>query len=97
MISAAGLLDGLCDTIEMPLEHRMQERLLVRVVLIQCARRYAGTVCHARGGQARQAIAEQNLNGRLEHNMDREDRPGLTRRLSWLQFPCRQAHIEFQC
>lgn len=62
-------LYGACQHREVSLQHREEQGLLVREILVQCPYRNACTARHARGVQANQTIAQQNLNGRLENSV----------------------------
>src|ERR1700722_11697210 len=70
---------------EMIFQHCKQQRLLIGIVLIQCAHRDAGTLGDPCCRQSLCPMAQQNLNSRLRNRLHRDRRPRLHGRLSWLK------------
>src|ERR1700722_8717599 len=70
---------------EMIFQHCEQQRLLIGIVLIQCAHRDASTVGDPCRRQSVGPVTEQNLNSRLRNCLYRDRRPRLEGRLSWLE------------
>jgi hypothetical protein len=69
----------------MYLQHRIEERLLVRVVLIQRSYRNSRSLRYPRRRQSIRSHRQQNLNGRFCNRLYGHGRPLLNGRLSWLK------------
>jgi len=89
---AAGLLDSTGDAVEMPFQDGGEQRVTIRIVLIEAADRHAGAHGDPRRRAAAQTLAGQNLNGRDVQGVDGRRRAGLNRRFPGLQGRCDGAH-----
>ena len=69
---------------EMRLQHRVEQRLLVGIVLLHRPYRDTGPFGDARRGKTPLADRQQNLNGRFENRRERRGRTRLPRRFSRL-------------
>ena len=85
---AAGRLNRLGHLVHVGLQQGEQQRLLVRVVLVERSDRDSRALGHASGRQPVDAVAEQNLNGRLRDRLDGGRRTLLNGRFSWLIRSC---------
>jgi hypothetical protein len=85
LLLPAGSFHRLCNLIEMTSQHSLQQRALVRKVLIQGSDRHAGSRCDSCRGQPLLSNTEQNLNGCFENGVHACGRTRLNRRFTGLQ------------
>ncbi len=71
--------------LEVGLQDREEQRLLVRKILVKCADRNPGTMRYSRGRQSSQAIRKQNLNRCLIDRLNRRSGSRLDRRFPYLE------------
>ena len=72
MDRAAGQLDLAGEDVQIALVKGIEQRLLVRKILVHRAHGHAGALGHPGGGQPIESLGEQNLNGRLENGIQRD-------------------------
>ena len=85
LVACARLFDGDDYLVQILIQHGVQQRLLVREILIHRANGHASTLRHACRGEPGDAIGQQNLNRRLVNCRHRRRRARLTWRFAGLE------------